>query len=190
MVRRIRPFAAVGQAALAAITVGAVVTLAACGSQVAVGHPATASGPGTAPVPGGKASASVILCMDLPKLTSVAVSRATSLRAFEPSPVLPGGLPIRDRLRVRDLATALCGLPKAPAGSVNCAAQFGGRWRLMFAAGGRPFAPVTVQMSGCRVVRGLGPARVVPSLAFWRTFGKDLGLKFPQGTSQSGGINP
>ena len=97
---------------------------------------------------------------------------------------------MREPLSVRHLATALCGLPRAPRGPVSCPADFGGSFRLAFAAGGRPFPPVTVQVSGCRVVTGLGPARTGRSAAFWRTLGKDLGFKLPPGTSQSGGINP
>jgi hypothetical protein len=71
-----------------------------------------------------------------------------------------------------------------PAGAASQAAL------ATIAAGERPFRPVIVQMSGCRVVSGLGPARTVPALAFWRTLGKDLGLKLSQGMGQSGGINP
>ena len=189
MVRRIRPLGVTGWAARTAIAVGVFVAVAACGSVVAGGRSVAAGRAGATPVPGGQASAGVALCMGVPRLTSVAVSRTTSPRAFEPSQVLPRGIAIRDRLRARELATALCGLPKAPGGSVNCAVQFVGSWRLVFAAGERSFAPVTVQVGGCRVVRGLGPARMVPSLAFWRAFGKDLGLRFPQGPSQPGGVN-
>jgi hypothetical protein len=77
------------------------------------------------------------------------------------------------------------GLPKMP---VSCPAQFGGSLRLVFAAGGRPFRPVSVQMSGCRVVSGVGPAQTVPSLGFRHTLGMDLGFKFPRGMGQPDGI--
>jgi hypothetical protein len=190
MVRRMWPAGATSRAALATIAAGALVVLAACGSAVAGGHSGTAGGQGAAFVPGGRASAGVALCGDLPNLTRVTVSRTTSLHELEPAMVLPPGLTVRKPRLVRGLATALCGLPKMPRGPVSCPAQFGGSLRLAFAAGGRPFRPVSVQMSGCRVVSGLGPARTVPSAAFWRTLGKDLGLKFPQGMGQSGGINP
>ena len=190
LVGRIRPLGMAVRAALAAVVGGALVALAACGSGAAGGHDASGASPGPASVPGGRVSAGVVLCRDVPELTSVVVTRTTSLRAFEPSVVLPRGLTVRDRLQVRDLATALCGLPKAPGGSVNCAAQSVGWWRLVFAAGGHPFAPVTVQMSGCQVVRGLGTARIVPAWGFARVFAKDLGLTFPQSASSSGGINP
>jgi hypothetical protein len=42
---------------------------------------------------------------------------------------------------------------------VNCPADFGGAFRLEFAAGRRGFSPVSVQGSGCRIVTGVGPSR-------------------------------
>ncbi len=190
MARRIWPLGAAGRAALAAVVAGAMIAVAACGSHMAAGHLASAGDPGAAPVPGGKASAGVALCMDIPKLTSVAVGRTMALHAFQPGLVLRRGVTIRGPLRVRDLAAALCELPKMPRGPVNCPAQFRGSLRLAFAAGRRPFPPVTVQVSGCRVVTGVGPARTARSAAFWRTLRKDVGFELPPGASQSGGINP
>jgi hypothetical protein len=187
MVRRIWRLGAASRSALAAV--GAVVTLAACGSQAA-GHSASAGDPGTAAAPGGRALAGVVLCRDIPQLTRVVASRTMAFHAFEPGLVLPRGITIGEPGLVRGLAAALCGLPKMPRGPVTCPAQFRGSLRFAFAAGGRPFPPVTVQVSGCRVVSGLGPARTARSAVFWRTLGKDLGLSAPQGTSQSGGINP
>jgi hypothetical protein len=189
MVRRMWPAGAARRAALATIAAGALVALAACGSTAAGGRSESAAGQGATSGPGGRASAGVALCRDLPNLTRVTVSRTTSLHVLEPAMVLPRGLTVRTPHLVRALATALCGLPKMPRGPVSCPAQFGGSLRLAFAAGGRPFRPVSVQMSGCRMVSGLGPARMVPSAAFWRTLGKDLGLRFPQSMGQSGG-NP
>jgi hypothetical protein len=189
MVRRIWPAGAASRAALATIAAGALAAVAACGSAAAGGHFGSAGGQDAASVPGGRASAGVALCRDLPNLTSVAVSRTTSLHVLEPAMVLPRGITVRKRHLVRGLATALCGLPKMPRGPVSCPARFAGSLRLAFAAGGRPFRSVIVQISGCRVVSGLGPARTVPSAAFWRTLGKDLGLTFPPGMRQPGG-NP
>lgn len=189
MVRRVWPAGAASRVALATIAAGALVVLAACGSAATGGRSGSAGGQGVTSVPGGRASAGVALCRDLPNLTQVTVSRTTSLHVLEPAMVLPRGLTVRKAHLVHGLATALCGLPKMPRGPVNCPAQFGGSLRLAFAAGGRPFRPVIVQMSGCRAVGGLGPARTVPSAAFWRILGKDLGLKLSQGMGQSGG-NP
>jgi hypothetical protein len=188
--RPIRPLAAASRAALAPAAASAVIALAACGSVVAGGHPASAGAPAATAVPGGNASAGVALCLDLPRLTSVVVIRPVALRAIEPGLLLPRGITIREPLLVRGLARALCGLPKVPRGLVNCPAQVTGSLRLVFAAGGRAFRPVTVQLSGCRVVTGVGSARSVPSVVLWRILGKDLGVKFPQPTRPSSGINP
>jgi hypothetical protein len=190
MVRRRWPASAASRAALATIAAGALAAVAACGSVAAGGGSGSAGGQGATSVPGGRASAGVALCRDVPNLTKVTVSRTMSLHVLEPALVLPRGITVKKPHLVRGLATALCGLPKMPRGPVSCPAQFGASLRLAFAAGRRPFRPVIVQISGCRVVSGLGPARTVPSAAFWRTLGKDLGFKFPQGMGQPGGINP
>ena len=72
--------------------------------------------------------------------------------------LLPGGITIRDAARVRALAAALCALPPMPPG-LQCPADFGGVFQLVFAAGGRAFHPVRIQLSGCRAVAGIGPTR-------------------------------
>jgi hypothetical protein len=185
MVRLMRPSGVAGRSGLAAIAVGALIAVAACGSESAGGP----SGSAGAPAPGGKASAGVALCRDIPRLTTVVVSQAPTLRETQPGRLLPRRIAVRQPFAVRSLASTLCGLPRVPHGTFHCPAQFGGSLRLVFAAGGRQFPPVTILTSGCRVVTGLGPARRVPSLAFWRTLAKDLGFKFPLGTaSQDGGI--
>ncbi len=138
---------------------------------------------------GGKALAGVALCRDIPELTSVVVTHTKGFRPQKGS-ILPRGITIAEPRLVRILAAALCGLPKMPPGLMTCAAGFGGSLRFGFAAGGRPFPPVTVQASSCRVVTGLGPARTARSTAFWRTLSEDLGLSSPRRTSRSGGIKP
>lgn len=189
-VRRMWPAGVASRAALATIAAGALVAVAACGSAAAGGHFGSASGQGATSVPGGTASAGVALCRDLPHLTRVTVGRTMNLHVLEPAMVLPRGITVKKPYLVRGLAIALCRLPKMPRGPVSCPARFGGSLRLVFAAGGRPFRPVIVQMNGCRAVSGLGPTRTVASVAFGRILGKDLGLEFPQGMGQSGGINP
>ena len=190
IVRRTRRLGAAGRAALAMAAVGAMIMVAACGSRVAASQPAPAGGAGAASMPGGRAVAGVALCGHIPQLTSVVVSRTTTLHVLEPALVLPRGITIGEPGPVRGLAAALCRLPAMPRGPVHCPAQFPGSLRLAFAAGRRPFPPVTVQVSGCRAVTGLGPARTASSAAFRRTLGKDLSRPSPRNTSQSGAINP
>jgi len=186
MARRIWWLGAVGRAALATAAVGAIITVAACGSRVAASQPAPAGGAAASSMPGGRTVAGVALCRHIPQLTSVMVSRVTTVHVLEPGTVLPRGITVGDPGPVRGLAAALCNLPAIPRGTVNCPAQFRDSLRLAFAAGRRPFPPVTVQVSGCRAVSGLGPARTASSAAFWRTLDKDLTLPSPQNTSQPG----
>ncbi|HEY5990372.1 MAG TPA: hypothetical protein VIV12_28890, partial [Streptosporangiaceae bacterium] len=101
MVKRIRPPGTAGRTGLAALAVGALIALAACGSEAAGGHSASAD----SSVPGGKASAGVALCRDIPRLTSVVVSRAMPLRETQPGEVVPSSLAIHQSLAVRGLAT-------------------------------------------------------------------------------------
>ena len=190
MVRRTRRLGAAGWAALGTAAVGAIITVAACGSQAAASQPAAAGGAGAASMPGGKTVTGVALCRHIPQLTRVVVSRTTPLHELEPAMVLPQRITIGAPGPVRTLATALCGLPALPRRPVNCPAQFRDSLRLAFAANRRPFPPVTVQVSGCRAVTGLGPSRTASSAAFWHTLGKDLGRPSPQNTSQPDGGNP
>ena len=186
MVRRIRP---PGSAIRAALAVAAMVTLAACGSEMAGGQVGSADGPSAAAASGGMGVRGVAVCRDISRLTSVVINQTAALHALERSGVLPRVFIVREPVAVRGLAASLCGLPAMPRGPVNCPAQFGAALGLAFAVGGHSFPPVIVQVSGCRVVTGLGPARTARSAVFWRTLGKDLRLTRPLGTSQ-GGINP
>jgi hypothetical protein len=143
---------------LAVIAVSAVIVLAACGSTAAggAGHPASANaGHSTGPAAGASASAGVPLCAAAQKVDRV----VASLPASHVGGVLPPGITITDAPRVRALAVALCALPPMRPGLQQCPADFGEVVRLVFAAGGRDFHPVRIQLSGCRAVTGIGPAR-------------------------------
>ena len=155
--RRSGPLDATAQWVLAAIAVSAVIVLAACGSTAAggAGHPASAdAGHSTGPAAVASASAGVPLCAAAQKVDRV----VASLPAGYLHEILPRGVTITNAPRVRALAAALCALPPMPPG-LDCPADFGGVFRLVFAAGGRNFHPVRIQLSGCRAVAGIGPAR-------------------------------
>jgi hypothetical protein len=142
---------------LAVVAVSAVVVLAACGSTAvgAAGHPASAgAGHSTGPAAAASASAGVPLCAAAQKVDRV----VATLPAGNLRQLLPRGITVTDAPQVRALAAALCALPPMPQG-MQCPADFGGAFRLVFAAGGRDFQPVRVQQSGCRAVVGIGPAR-------------------------------
>jgi hypothetical protein len=150
------------RAMLAVISVSALIGLAACGSTPAnsAGHPDSAGvGHTTEPAAIATASADVPLCAAAGRVDRVVVSRVPALSASGPHRLLPGGITFDNAPRVRALAAGLCALPLMPRELVNCPADFGGAFRLVFAAGRRGFSPVRVQTSGCRIVNGVGPAR-------------------------------
>ena len=198
-VRRIQQLGAAGRGALVTVGAGAIIVVAACG-QVPAGQsgsagasaptgqsastnlPAAASRAVASADPGGPAvrlsgtSAAAALCTDIPRLTSVVVSRSGGFRDFQVGSILPRGSTVREPGLVRGLATALCGLPEMPRSALTCPAQLGGgSLRFAFAANARPFPPVVVQVSGCRAVIGLGPVRTASSAAFWHIVDQDLG---------------
>jgi hypothetical protein len=151
------PVGAATRSALALIAAGALIGLTACGGTVA-GDAAQQASAGTGGSAGSSAAvtapAGVPLCAAAGKVDRVvAIPPGSHVRAL-----LPGGITIRDAARVRALAAALCALPPMPPG-LRCEAATRGTFRLTFAAGDRGFRPVGVQMSGCRSVTGLGPAR-------------------------------
>jgi hypothetical protein len=151
------PLGTATRGALALIAAGALIGLTACGGTVAGGAappaPAGASG-STGTAPAVTASAGVPLCAAAGTVDRVvAIPGGSHIRAL-----LPGGVTIRDAARVRALAAALCALPPMQPG-LHCEAATGGAFRLTFAAGNQGFRPVGVQLTGCRSVTGLGPAR-------------------------------
>ena len=162
------PVGAATRSALALIAAGALIGLTACGGTIAgdAAHQASAgtggpTGPASAgaggsagPSAAATAPARVPLCAAAGKVDRVVtIPPGSHARAL-----LPGGITIRDAARVRALAAALCALPPMPPG-LRCEAATRGTFRLTFAAGDQGFRPVGVQMSGCRSVTGLGPAR-------------------------------
>ena len=157
-----RPVRVAAREMLAVISVSALIALAACGSTSdgGAGRPDSAgAGQTKEPAAIATASAGVPLCAAAGRVDRVVVIRVRALSASSPQELLPGGITFRDAARVRALAAGLCALPLMPRGLVNCPADFGGAFRLVFAAGRRGFPPVGVQESGCRIVTGAGPAR-------------------------------
>jgi hypothetical protein len=195
-----KPVGAARRAALGGIAAGLTIGLAACGTTVAgTGTAASGGSAKHAPVTGGAAaqpsptginpggvmigpgpSRNVALCRAIPKLTRMVFmlsGKPTSLHVRE---ILPAGFPVKDRATVRQIAALLCGLPVVPAGRMMCPNDMGASYRMFFSAGGRGFAPVTVEMSGCRAVTGLGPARSwSASAALREALSQHFGIRFP-----------
>jgi hypothetical protein len=92
----------------------------------------------------------------------------------------PAQVTVTSAPRAQAVAQALCALPAMPAGTFNCAMDWGISYRLTFTAGGRKLRPVTVDATGCEQVTGLGPASPVRwtarSPAFWSVLATAAGL--------------
>src|SRR5262249_2418748 len=193
-----KPRGAATRATLGGIAAGLMIGLAACGNTVAgtgtagtavagPGGPATAAhttprpspgavnpgggmipASGPAPAPGGRAT---------PKPTRMTFRRSTRPPNLPARGVLPAGFPIRAPATVRDLATLLCALPPVPAGQLMCPNNVGGSYRMSFVAGNRLFPQVVAEMSGCRVVIGLGvPRSWSASAALGQALAQHLGV--------------
>src|SRR5262249_40384910 len=125
------------------------------------GGPATAAHATRRPSPGAvnpggvmipaSAPARATMCRAIPKLTRMTFMRSTRPPNLHVREVLPAGFTIRDPATVRELAALLCALPPVPAGQLMCPNNVGGTYRL--------FPQVVAEMSGCRLVIGLGVPR-------------------------------
>jgi hypothetical protein len=154
------PLVAVARGMVVGMAASTVIGLAACGSAVpgGAGHPASAGvGHSRESATAVGKSAGVPLCAAAHRVNRVVVS-LTSVPASHFHGILPRGITISDAPRVRALATAVCALPRMPAW-LHCPAELGGAIRLLFADGRRGFHPVSVQVSSCRGVTGVGSAR-------------------------------
>jgi len=192
-----KPEGAARSAALGGITAGLMIGLAACGTNVAGAGTAASGTASHAPAVGAAARPSVnpggvmigpgstkdtALCQAVPKLTRMTFMLSTRPPSQHLREVLPAGFTIRDRATVRQLATLLCALPAVPPGQMTCPNDMGASYRMFFVAGGRGFGVVTVEVSGCRVVTGLGPPRSwSTSTALEQALSQHFGIHFPLG---------
>lgn len=176
------PLGAVTRVVLAAIVASVLIGVVACGGSVPGGgvRPVSADGgQSKEPAAAVRASAGVPLCAAAQKVDRAEVNLTSALPASDFHKLLPRGITIRDAPQVRALAAALCALPPRPPG-LHCPVGLAGAFRLVFAAGRRGFQPVRVQVSGCRSVTGVGPARwwsLSPQLG--RLLSQMLGSKGP-----------
>ena len=188
-----KPEGAARRAALGGIAAGLMIGLAACGTTVA-GTGTAASGPASATTarpsvsgvnPGGVMigagpAKAVALCRAIPVLTRMTFMLSARPPSQHLREVLPAGFAIRDPATVRQVATLLCALPAVPPGPMMCPNDMGASYRMFFVAGSRGFDEVTVDVSGCRVVTGLGPARSwAASTVLEQALSQHFGIHFP-----------
>jgi hypothetical protein len=175
---------------LGVVVAGALAGLAACGGVVAgSGQTSAAAGSGgqQRPAAAGAAGRQTALCANAANLDRLVVSLSGAPGHFHG--VLPGGLTVGDPVRVRAVASALCGLPAMPHAPLPCPADFGGSYRFSFAAAGQSFPPVIAKATGCQSVSGLGPARMA-SAAFWALLHKELSGSPHTGGPSGGPVAP
>ena len=193
-----KPDGAARRAALGGITAGLLIGLAACGATVA-GAGTAASGPASHPPSVGAAAQPSVsgvnpggvmigagpakdtaLCRAVPKLTRMTFMMSPRPPGLPVREVLPAGSTVRDRGTVRQVATLLCALPAVPPGQMTCPNDMGVSYRLFFVAGARNFNEVTVALTGCRVVTGLGPPLSwSTSMALQQALSQHFGIHFP-----------
>lgn len=155
----------VARGVLAVMAVVTLMGLAACGTATAGSAGTSSAGTASAGAgsagrsasagPGASQSAAATVkaadgtvCTDTQGVDQVKVSRTSSSRQV----TLSGAI------QVRALATAVCALPPMPSGQ-SCPATSGDSILLVFADGQQDFPPVSIQVSGCRGVTGVEPAR-------------------------------
>jgi hypothetical protein len=128
--------------------------LAACGSAVASGgnHPASHGKAAPAAQAGGP------VCRNVHTLKRVVITRSPGPMTSYQHMFLPLGISVTKPAAVRGLAATLCSLPKPPS-LMSCPADVGLSYRLTFGAGGQVYPPVTMSLTGCRTVTGLGHPR-------------------------------
>ena len=190
-----KPVGAARHAARGGITAGLVIGLAACGTTVAgtavsgsashapavgaAAQPSPSVNPGGVMIGAGSAK-DTALCRAVPKLTRMTFMQSPRPPGLHVREVLPAGSVVRDQATVRKLATLLCALPAVPPGQMTCPNDMGISYRLYFVAGARGFDEVTVALTGCRMVTGLGPPRSwSTSTALERALSQHFGIRFP-----------
>lgn len=161
MTRRWRtgPGQAVGW--LPAVVALACLALAGCGHAAASD---TTGGAGTA------------VCTNATRIDRLTIDRLNPLHQPFRFPV-PARITVTDAYQAQAVARALCALPPVGHRSFSCPADWGIRDQLRLAARQHWFRPVTVDATGCTMVTGLGPVRLISGMfGFWSVLGNAAGL--------------
>ena len=113
------------------------------------------------------------LCANLASIEQATVTRVNLLHNKYGPFEFAARVSITSPVLARSLASAVCGLPRFPAGVFHCPADLGLRYRAQFSG---QVGPATIDPAGCETVTGAGPVRRASS-GFWPKFGRALGLK-------------
>jgi hypothetical protein len=160
----------------------AVATLAAfgalaCGALTGCGSAATATDASVGRPSAAEAQTAGNVCAHTRDVDRLTIGR---VNAFPQNPerfTFPAKVTVTGADRSQAVAGGLCALPAMPAGTFGCPADLGIYYRLVFTAGGRKLAPVTVDATGCETVKGAGPVRwTALSPDFWSVLGTAAGI--------------
>ncbi|HVB01991.1 MAG TPA: hypothetical protein VNE42_12130 [Acidimicrobiales bacterium] len=92
-----------------------------------------------------------------------------------------------DTMLIREVARALCALPRFPNATLHCPADLGISYQLTFSARSRTFPQVTLEATGCETVHGLGTTRwTAESPKFWIELGRALNIAHPSSVTFRG----
>lgn len=180
--RRLRSLGAM--VALGMVLVGAT-ALAGIDSPGAWAAPGATTTSTTTPV-----TASTPLCQSVPHLDRLVVRRRDAFPQNQMRFSFRSEETVSHPRSVREVAEALCALPVFP-GGVHCPVDLGIVYHLAFFASGQRFHIVSVDATGCQIVRGMGtPLWAARSPKFWHTLGNAMGLtKAGNATFQGEGPN-
>lgn len=146
------------------------------GSPVAQASAATSAASSKA------AAAQAALCTGVSRVDKLVIVRTRSMNKIQ---VLhfpfPPTLVVTSAPAARSVARAVCALPAAQPGVVNCPALLlGTSYHLTFTAAGKDLPVVTAQATGCQTVTGAGPVRqAAAGSGFWQVLGRAMGLFSP-----------
>jgi hypothetical protein len=91
----------------------------------------------------------------------------------------PAMVTVSSAVSARDVAKALCALPRMPSG-MFCPAALGIGYHLTFAADSRAVQAVSADAAGCQEVEGLGSTRwIALEPGFWHVLGTAMRLRVP-----------
>lgn len=180
--RRAAPAAVI--ASMLAILVAFAVT--ACGSSAPPAGHAAPSSPAASGSSGNAASNVSALCAASTRVDSLTVQRTDALPGDHSRFAFPAKEKASSAPQAQSVAHSLCGLQQVPRTAAVCPADFGVTYQLNFAAGTHHFAPVTMNPTGCDLVRGLGAPRAATSTTLWRTLGVAIGIPHPDKAAFSG----
>jgi len=182
-------------AAAAGLILVATLALAACGEVRASGASVPGNRQTQSDQPGGghagtSGHARMIrsLCAQPRAVTAVRVVRFGSRAQLGQTKALHRPIPgitIKDIVRVRELAVALCKLPRMPRGIMSCPADLGGGYVLQFSAPNARVHAITLRTSGCEAVSGTGHGRarwVARKPLFWQQLAHLTGITSPAHT--------